>query len=126
MSVMGGSGRGRSRVSVGVINRLHSLGYRLFDLAREYNNEHIVPQTLQRVNQLHAEQCLLPRDQRTHPDACHADAAHALPVTRSDLFLQSKVWPTELGFLPTSAAIATSLRLLQSNYIDHYMLHWPQ
>ncbi len=103
-----------------------TLGYRLFDLAREYNNEHIVPQALHAVNELHTEQCQLPRNQRTHPDACHSAAANARPVTRGDLFLQSKVWPTDLGFEPTSAAIATTLRLLQSNYIDHYMLHWPE
>lgn len=102
-----------------------TLGYRLFDLAREYGNEHLVPQALQRVNELHTEQCRLPHAQRTHPNACHSEV-DARPVTRGDLFLQSKVWPTELGFDPTSAAITTSLRLLQSNYIDHYMLHWPE
>ena len=103
-----------------------TLGYRLFDLAREYGNEHIIPKALQRVEELHTEQCLLPRDQRTHPNACGSDTAGAQPVSRGDLFLQSKVWPTELGFEPTSAAITTSLRLLESNYIDHYMLHWPE
>lgn len=103
-----------------------TLGYRLFDLAREYENEDIVPQALQRVAQLHNAQCELPRGMRTHPDACRAETAQAGPVARDELFLQSKVWPTELGFEPTSAAIMTSLRVLQTNYIDQYMLHWPE
>lgn len=102
-----------------------SLGYRLFDLAREYGNEHVIPQALQRAQELQAAQCEQPREERDFPDACDSQAVGARPVQRRELFLQSKVWPTELGYEPTSAAIATSLRLLQSNYVDLYMLHWP-
>ena len=36
------------------------------------------------------------------------------------------MWPTELGFVPTSDAIETSLEHLNTNYIDLYLLHWPQ
>ena len=80
---------------------------------------------LQRNQELHSAQCELPRSTRDFPDACDSPAAGARPVHRRELFLQSKVWPTELGYGPTSAAIATSMRLLQSNYVDLYMLHWP-
>jgi diketogulonate reductase-like aldo/keto reductase len=47
-----------------------------------------------------------------------------LPL-RDELFLESKVWPTELGFVPTSEAIETSLGHLNTNYVDLYLLHWP-
>lgn len=101
------------------------LGYRLFDTAREYGNEHILPQALTRAQELLTVQCRLPLEQREYPDACDSVASGAQPVQRRDLFLQSKVWPTELGVAPTTAAVHTSLRLLQTNNIDHYMLHWP-
>lgn len=73
------------------------MGYRLFDLAREYRNEHIMGAALRQSG-----------------------------VDRREVFLQTKVWPTQLGFEPTSRAIATSLRELGVAYIDHYMLHWPR
>ena len=77
------------------------LGYRLFDLAREYNNEEIFSQVL---------------------DLARED--HSLPL-RDDLFIETKVWPTHLGFFPTSDSIETSLQHLNTNYIDLYLLHWP-
>ena len=54
-----------------------------------------------------------------------AKSDESLPK-RDELFLESKVWPTELGFVPTSDAIETSLEHLNTNYIDLYMLHWPE
>jgi diketogulonate reductase-like aldo/keto reductase len=78
------------------------IGYRLFDLAREYNNEAIFARVLETI--------------KTDP---------TLPQ-RDQLFIESKVWPTELGFVPTSDAIETSLAHLNTNYIDLYMLHWPE
>jgi diketogulonate reductase-like aldo/keto reductase len=47
-------------------------------------------------------------------------------IDRREVFLQSKVWPTQLGFGPTSRAIAASLQQLGTAYIDQYMLHWPR
>eukprot|EP01038_Epipyxis_sp_PR26KG_P012010 gene12010-16078_t len=76
-------------------------GYRLFDLAREYGNEHIMGEVMK------------------------SNHIKSLQLSRKDLFLETKVWPTELGFLPTLHAISTSLSLLQTNYIDLYLLHWP-
>lgn len=73
-------------------------GYRNFDLAREYQNEYIFS------------------------DLFNSD--EKLPI-RSDVFLQSKVWPTDLGIYPTSNALLESLYSINSNYIDSYLLHWP-
>lgn len=85
-----------------VIKEAMKLGYRSFDLAREYGNEHVIAQVLQET-----------KDDPEMPK-------------REDLFLETKVWPTELGFYPTSIAIEKSLEELQSNYVDLYMLHWPR
>ena len=54
-----------------------SLGYRLFDLAREYGNEHVIPQALQRAQELQAAQCEQPREERDFPDACDSQAVGA-------------------------------------------------
>lgn len=78
------------------------LGYRSFDLAREYRNEHI-------FGELIAESL----EDETMP-------------LRGELFLESKVWPTDLGFYPTSDAVLTSLDELKTNYVDLYLLHWPE
>ncbi|KAJ1416773.1 NADP-dependent oxidoreductase domain-containing protein [Ochromonadaceae sp. CCMP2298] len=80
-----------------VFSNALSLGYRMFDLAREYGNEHVIKELLN--NGL---------------------------AKRGEIFLATKVWPTELGFEPTSKAITTSLREMGTTYIDLYMLHWPR
>ena len=76
------------------------LGYRLFDLAREYNNE------------------------RAFADVIKSHEVEG-SVFRHEVFIESKVWPTELGYQPTTDAIHTSLVLLNTNYVDLYLLHWP-
>lgn len=77
------------------------LGYRLFDLAREYNNEKVFADVIASKN-----------------------LDEELPY-RDELFIETKVWPTDLGFIPTTDAIMTSLDHLDSNYVDLYLLHWP-
>jgi len=75
------------------------IGYRLFDLAREYENEHLIGKLLKYQFQK--------------------------GLMRKDIFLETKVWPTHLGFGPTSAEISESLLQLGTSYIDLYLLHWP-
>jgi diketogulonate reductase-like aldo/keto reductase len=78
-----------------------SVGYRMFDLAREYRNEGLAADAI---------------DIMTERDN----------VYREDIFIISKVWPTDLGFVPTMDAIYSSLSDLRTNYIDMYLLHWPK
>lgn len=75
--------------------------YRLLDLAREYQNEHIVGAMFSDF----AEDDSFPR--------------------REEVFLVSKVWPTQLGFGPTTRALYDSMTALKTNYLDSYLLHWP-
>jgi hypothetical protein len=76
-----------------------ALGYRLFDSAREYGNEFIIGNLMKELSH------------RYH---------------RNHFFLETKVWPTQLGFLPTTNSIITSLNDFQTSYIDLYLIHWPE
>lgn len=83
------------------------VGYRMFDSAREYGNEHYLPEAIEVYNsRLEGQQM-------------------SQKLTRANLFMQSKVWPTQLGFVPTTNAIVDSLLALQTTYVNQYMLHWP-
>lgn len=72
-------------------------GYRMFDSAREYGNEWTLRELLANQSQ---------------------------DLTRRDLFIISKVWPTFLGFTPTSSEVLASLAQLKSSYVNLYFLHW--
>jgi hypothetical protein len=83
-------------------------GYRMLDMAREYENEHVLPSILSKlaVEMVNDEETDLPR--------------------REEIFVVTKVWPTQLGFQPTSEAIETSLLELDLDYVDLYLIHWPR
>ena len=49
-----------------------------------------------------------------------------LQIPREEIFLQTKVWKTELGYEKTAQAIRDSLKRLQMDYIDLLMIHWPK
>ncbi len=44
---------------------------------------------------------------------------------RSDLFLTSKVWPSNLAYKAVLKACDASLKRLQTDYLDLYLIHWP-
>lgn len=46
-------------------------------------------------------------------------------VARQEIFLTSKHWVTERGYEKTVKAVETSLRLLGTDYLDLYLVHWP-
>ena len=47
-------------------------------------------------------------------------------VPREEIFLTTKVWNTDQGYRSTIQAFETSLEKLQTNYLDLYLIHWPQ
>ena len=49
----------------------------------------------------------------------------ATGLTREELFVTSKVWNNYLTYDETIAAFEKSLALLQLDYLDLYLLHWP-
>jgi diketogulonate reductase-like aldo/keto reductase len=70
------------------------VGYRLIDTAQAYGNEQGV-----------------------------GDAIRKSGIDRKDIFLVTKVWITNAGEEKASASIETSLRKLQTDYIDLLLIH---
>ena len=73
-----------------------SIGYRKIDTASAYQNEWGVGQGIRKSG-----------------------------VPREDIFITTKVWNTDQGYGTTLRAFENSLRELQTNYIDMYLIHWP-
>jgi len=71
-------------------------GYRLIDTAAAYRNESGV-----------------------------GNAIKASGIPRDEIFLTTKVWNSDQGYEKTLAAFEQSLQLLQTDYIDLYLIHWP-
>jgi diketogulonate reductase-like aldo/keto reductase len=46
-------------------------------------------------------------------------------ITREDLFVTSKVWNADQGYDSTLEAYQTSLKKLDLDYLDLYLIHWP-
>lgn len=46
-------------------------------------------------------------------------------IKREEVYLTTKVWNTEQGYDATLRAMETSLKKLNTDYIDLYLIHWP-
>lgn len=71
-------------------------GYRLIDTAASYLNEEAVGRAIKKSG-----------------------------VPRKDLFITTKLWVQDAGYEKTKAAFERSLRLLQLEYLDLYLIHQP-
>jgi 2,5-diketo-D-gluconate reductase B len=71
-------------------------GYRHVDTARMYGNEEEVGRGLR-----------------------------SSEVARSDVFLATKVWPDDLAPERVRASLEASLRALDTDYVDLFLIHWP-
>ena len=47
-------------------------------------------------------------------------------IAREELFLCSKVWPSDLGREKTLASFEASCKRLKTDYLDMYLIHWPK
>lgn len=74
-------------------------GYRHIDTAGIYHNESDVGSALQKIFQ-------------------------QKPISRQDLFLTSKLWPTEYSREKMREALFQTLKDLQTDYLDSYLLNW--
>lgn len=82
--------------AVTAIEKALHIGYRLIDTATMYNNEREV-----------------------------GDAILKSGIHRSELFITTKVNNTDQGYDSTCRAFNKSLNLLQTDYLDLYLIHWP-
>lgn len=71
-------------------------GYRHIDTAAAYGNEESVGEALKRSG-----------------------------VNRHDLFITTKLWNADHGYRSAKAAIDRSLQNLKVDYLDLYLIHWP-
>ncbi|WEV70928.1 aldo/keto reductase [Lactobacillus sp. ESL0785] len=71
-------------------------GYRMIDTAAAYGNEESVGKGIKESG-----------------------------INRYDLFVTTKLWNTDHGYQKTKMAIDTSLEKLGLNYLDLYLIHWP-
>ncbi|MCK5757801.1 MAG: aldo/keto reductase [Clostridiales bacterium] len=46
-------------------------------------------------------------------------------LPRSEIFLTSKLWGDDYGYETTKQAFQKSIDKLQTNYLDLYLMHWP-
>lgn len=46
-------------------------------------------------------------------------------IKREDLFITTKVWNSDQGYESTLAAFDASLKRLQLDYLDLFLIHWP-
>lgn len=75
-------------------------GYRLIDTAAAYQNEESVGKALKR-------------------------AMNGGIVKREDLFITTKLWIQDYGYESTKKAFEKSLKLLDLDYLDLYLIHQP-
>ncbi|NMM62511.1 aldo/keto reductase [Clostridium sp. P21] len=47
-------------------------------------------------------------------------------ILREEIFLVSKVWNSDQGYEKTLQAFETTIKKLGTNYLDLYLIHWPQ
>ncbi|WP_366291357.1 aldo/keto reductase [Paenibacillus sp. AN1007] len=71
-------------------------GYRSIDTAKAYNNESGVAQGIRESG-----------------------------IAREDLFITTKVWNSDQGYESTLAAFEESMKRLDLEYLDLYLIHWP-
>ncbi|CAD6188068.1 unnamed protein product [Caenorhabditis auriculariae] len=75
-------------------------GYRLIDTAQVYGNEGSIGRILEKV---------LPE----------------LGLTREDIFITSKLSPSNAGVKKATSSVIKSLEKLKTDYLDLLLIHWP-
>lgn len=72
-------------------------GYKHIDTASKYGNEELIGNVLKKNN-----------------------------IDRNEIFITSKLWNTDKGYDNTLKAFEETLRKLQTDYLDLYLIHWAK
>lgn len=55
-----------------------------------------------------------------------AEAIKKSGLKREEFFITSKVWKDEMGYKETLEAFERTLKNLETDYLDLYLIHWPR
>ena len=80
-----------------VIKIAYNAGYKLIDTASVYGNEKLI-----------------------------GDALKKLKIPRNDVFIVTKIHKGDMTYEKAKKSIESSLKKLQSDYIDLVLIHWPE
>ena len=80
-----------------VIKTSYKVGYRLFDTASVYGNEKLI-----------------------------GDVINKNKIPRNEIFIITKIHKGDMTYEKAIQSINSSLKKLQSNYIDMVLIHWPE
>ena len=83
--------------AINAVSNALEIGYRHIDTASLYKNEKSVGEAIRNSG-----------------------------IKRSDIFVTTKVWNDDRGYDNTLKAFDTSLKKLNMDYIDLYLIHWPK
>ncbi|MFZ1292044.1 MAG: aldo/keto reductase [Melioribacteraceae bacterium] len=53
------------------------------------------------------------------------NAIRSSQINRNEIFITTKVWNSDQGYEKTLSAFTKSMKKLQTDYIDLYLVHWP-
>lgn len=79
-----------------VVYALKECGYRHIDTAQRYGSENKLPSAIEESG-----------------------------IPRSQIFLTTKLWPYNYGYTAAKQAFYESLQKLETDYLDLFLLHWP-
>ena len=80
------------------------VGYRLIDTAKFYHNEKEVGDFLQKL---------------------FNGKIEGIQLKREDVFVTTKLWPSEAGYDRATSSFNKQLKELQLDYVDLFLTHWP-
>lgn len=83
--------------SCDIIATAATAGYRFFDTASFYGTETFLAEALKQAD-----------------------------LPRNEVFITSKVWKAEMGYNETLEAFERTLKNLDTDYLDLYLIHWPR
>ncbi len=91
-----GTYKAKEQEGIAAVKNALQKGYRLLDSAAKYENEEAVGKGIKASN-----------------------------IPREEIIVTTKVWRENLGYDNAKKAVAESLKKLQLDYIDLFLIHWP-